>query len=70
MKNGGERPLLIVVPKEGRKPTKEDLLDHLSTEFSKWQLPDDIVFVEEIPLTATGKFSKLHLRKQFEGYFD
>ncbi len=66
----GERPLLIVVPKEGHKPTKETILEHLSTEFSKWQLPDDIVFVEEIPLTATGKFSKLHLRKQFEGYFD
>jgi fatty-acyl-CoA synthase len=65
----GERPLLIVVPKEGYKPTKESLLEHLATEFSKWQLPDDIVFVEEIPLTATGKFSKLNLRKQFEGYF-
>lgn len=66
----GERPLLIVVPREGRKPTKESIKTHLATEFSKWQLPDDIIFVDEIPLTATGKFSKLNLRKQFEGYFD
>ncbi len=65
----GERPLLIVVPKEGHKPSKESLLTHLSSEFSKWQLPDDVIFVEEIPLTATGKFSKLSLREQFKGHF-
>lgn len=63
-----ERPLLIVVPKEGKTPSKESIKEVLATEFAKWQLPDDIVFVESIPLTATGKFSKLTLRKQFADY--
>ena len=42
--------------------------DHLSSEFAKWQLPDDIVWVDAIPLTATGKFSKLNLRKELADY--
>lgn len=66
----GERPLLVVVPKEGEQADKESILALLAEDFSKWQLPDNIEFVESIPLTATGKFSKLTLRKQFEGYFD
>jgi fatty-acyl-CoA synthase len=40
----------------------------MAGEFAKWQLPDDVIWVEEMPLTATGKVSKLTLRKQFEDY--
>ncbi len=64
----GERPLLVVVPKQGKTPNKESIIEYLSTEFAKWQLPDDVVFVEQIPLTATGKFSKLTLRQQFSNH--
>ncbi len=60
-----ERPLLIVVPSPAARPEVSDLMDLLSEHFAKWQLPDDVVFVDEIPLTATGKVSKLTLRKQF-----
>ncbi|MFC2967265.1 long-chain fatty acid--CoA ligase [Acidimangrovimonas pyrenivorans] len=60
-----ERPLLIVVPEEGKKPAVSDLMDLLSEHFAKWQLPDDVVFVDALPLTATGKVSKLTLRRQF-----
>ncbi|TYC64465.1 long-chain fatty acid--CoA ligase [Rhodobacterales bacterium] len=60
-----ERPLLIVQPREDAQPQKEDLLSLLGSHVAKWQLPDDVVFVEELPMTATGKVSKLNLRKQF-----
>jgi fatty-acyl-CoA synthase len=61
----GERPLLVVVPKEGAKPEPGELIALLGQHFAKWQLPDDVVFVEALPLTATGKVSKLTLREQF-----
>lgn len=64
----GERPLLVVVPRAGRQPDPAGIRRHLSSEFADWQLPDDIVFVDELPMTATGKFSKLKLREQFAGY--
>ena len=63
-----ERPLLVVVPADGPKPTKEELLAFLSDRVAKWWLPDDVVFVDELPHTATGKVSKLNLRKRFEDY--
>lgn len=59
-----ERPLLIVVPGE-ETPAKGVLLDLLAEHFAKWQLPDDVVFVEELPLTATGKVSKRELRAAY-----
>jgi len=62
-----ERPLLVVVP-DGPPTTKQAILDHLSPHLAKWQLPDDVVFVEALPLTATGKVSKLTLRQQFAGH--
>ncbi|MES0883393.1 long-chain fatty acid--CoA ligase [Roseibium sp. SCP14] len=62
-----ERPLLIVQTKEDAQPQKQDLLDLLAERIAKWQLPDDVVFVDELPLTATGKVSKLTLRKQHAG---
>jgi fatty-acyl-CoA synthase len=63
-----ERPLLIVVPRPGEAPTRDELLGFLEGKVAKWWLPDDVVLVDSIPLTATGKISKLELRKQFEGY--
>ncbi|MEP3047067.1 MAG: long-chain fatty acid--CoA ligase [Roseibium sp.] len=60
-----ERPLLIVQAKEGEQPQKEDILKRLSERVAKWQVPDDVVFVDGLPLTATGKVSKLTLRKTF-----
>jgi fatty-acyl-CoA synthase len=63
-----ERPLLVVVPKSGKSPTKEDVIDYLNGKVAKWWIPDDIVFVEEIPHTATGKIQKTTLRDQFRDY--
>jgi len=63
-----ERPLLIVVRKEGRAPSKEALLGFLSDKVAKWWMPDDVVFVDEIPHTATGKIQKTVLREQFQDY--
>lgn len=58
-----ERPLLIVQPAQGAKPAKEDLLAFMATKVAKWQVPDDVVFMDSVPLTATGKISKLQLRE-------
>jgi fatty-acyl-CoA synthase len=63
-----ERPLLIVVPKPDTAPTKESVLEFLSGRIAKWWMPDDVVFVVEIPHTATGKVQKCDLRAQFEDY--
>ena len=63
-----ERPLLIVVKKEGCDPSKASILDIISSEHAKWQLPDDVVFIDEMPLTATGKIDKKPLRITYENY--
>lgn len=60
-----ERPLMIVVKKRGSEITKQQLLNYLSDKVAKWWLPDDIVFVDEIPHTATGKIQKMKLRERF-----
>ena len=60
-----ERPLLVVVPVEGKRPEKAALMELLSEHFAKWQLPDDVVYTDALPLTATGKVSKLTLRKAY-----
>jgi fatty-acyl-CoA synthase len=65
----GERPILIVIPVEGIKPQKKTIIDLLKTQFSKWQIPEDILFVDKLPLTATGKVSKLTLRNEYAKYF-
>lgn len=62
-----ERPLLVVVRKEGSEVTGEAILDWLRDKVAKWWLPDDVVFVDEIPHTATGKIQKTELRKRFSG---
>jgi acyl-CoA synthetase (AMP-forming)/AMP-acid ligase II len=63
-----ERPLLIVVKQAGEELEKGEILEWLKGKVAKWWLPDDVVFVEEIPYTATGKILKMALRKQFEDY--
>jgi 3-(methylthio)propionyl---CoA ligase len=57
-----ERPLLLVVPRPGREPQADSILAHLGQHFAKWQLPDAVVFVEALPMTATGKINKRSLR--------
>ncbi|MEO1602586.1 MAG: long-chain-fatty-acid--CoA ligase [Pseudomonadota bacterium] len=61
----GERPVLVVVAK-GAAPEPAAVLALLEGQFAKWQLPDEVLFVDEIPHTATGKISKLTLRRQLE----
>ena len=63
-----ERPLLVIVLKKGESATKEDILGFMQGKVAKWWMPDDVVFVEEIPHTATGKIQKLTLRQQFKDY--
>ncbi|MEW6707125.1 MAG: 3-(methylthio)propionyl-CoA ligase [Pseudomonadota bacterium] len=63
-----ERPLLVVVKKPGAEITKEEMLAFYEGKIAKWQVPDDVVFVAEIPHTATGKMQKLKLREQFKDY--
>lgn len=63
-----ERPLLVVVPKPGRQPQRDDLLAFMQGRIAKWWLPDDVVVIEEIPHTATGKIQKTALRDMFRDY--
>ncbi|MEJ6001719.1 3-(methylthio)propionyl-CoA ligase [Paucibacter soli] len=63
-----ERPLLVVVKKPGAELTREELLAFYEGRIAKWQIPDDVAFVTELPHTATGKLQKLKLREQFKGY--
>ena len=60
-----ERPVLVIVPAEGQSPTREEILAFLAPRMAKWWLPDDVVFVREMPLTATGKILKSKLREQY-----
>jgi fatty-acyl-CoA synthase len=64
-----ERPLAAVVRKEGASLTAEELLSFLAPRFEKWWLPDEVVFVEEIPRTSSGKFLKRQLREQYQDRF-
>jgi fatty-acyl-CoA synthase len=63
-----ERPLLIIQPTEGETPTKEEIFAALEGKIAKWWTPDDIAFVDSIPLGATGKINKLALRDTFKDY--
>ncbi|MDX1403072.1 MAG: 3-(methylthio)propionyl-CoA ligase [Woeseiaceae bacterium] len=63
-----ERPLLIVIKADGQEVSKDDLLAFFDGKIAKWWYPDDVVFVDEIPHTATGKIKKVELRKQFANY--
>ena len=61
----GERPLAVVVLRDGHEASADELRAHLSQQYAKWQLPDRFEFIDEIPRTATGKFKKTALREQF-----
>jgi len=61
----GERPLLVVKRKEGHPVGEQDVLEHLRTRVARWWVPDAVVFVEEMPMTATGKLYKLRLRELY-----
>ena len=63
-----ERPLLIIVGQDGQIPDKADMLNYLEGRIAKWWMPDDVVVVDEIPHTATGKILKTALRDQFRDY--
>lgn len=61
-----ERPLLIVVPKGGAVPTQDEILAYMKERVARWWLPDEVVFVDELPHTATGKLLKVALREKFK----
>ncbi len=63
-----ERPILLVVRKAGAEVTPQQILDHLSGHVAKWWLPDEILFVDSLPHTATGKLLKTALREQYRDY--
>ena len=63
-----ERPLLLIVKANNEDPTKEDINSFLEDKVAKWWLPDDIVFVDELPHTATGKLLKTDLRDEYKEF--
>ncbi len=63
-----ERPLMLVVRRAGPQVSAEDLTSHLSARLAKWWLPDEILFVDELPHTATGKILKTKLREQYKNH--
>ena len=63
-----ERPLACVVVKEGEELSSAEVLEFLHERLNKWQVPDDVVFIDEVPKTSVGKFSKKTLRDKFAHY--
>jgi fatty-acyl-CoA synthase len=63
-----ERPIVVAVKRPGQQVSKEELLRFYEGKIAKWWMPDDVVFVDELPHTATGKLSKLTLRQQFREF--
>jgi fatty-acyl-CoA synthase len=63
-----ERPLLVIVLKKGQTATRDEILAFMQGKIAKWWMPDDVVFVDEIPHTATGKIQKTTLRERFKDY--
>ena len=63
-----ERPLLVVVKKAGAAVSRDELLQFYEGKVANWQVPDDVVFVDAIPLGATGKMQKIKLREQFKDH--
>jgi acyl-CoA synthetase (AMP-forming)/AMP-acid ligase II len=64
----GERPLLVAVRRPGAEVDKAEILAFLAGKVAKWCLPDDVVFVDELPHTATGKIRKSELRERFRDH--
>lgn len=61
-----ERPVVLCVLSEGATVTAEEVIEHCATQFAKWQLPDDVLFVDSIPLTSTGKMDKKVVRADLD----
>jgi fatty-acyl-CoA synthase len=64
----GERPLLVIVLKQGESATREDVLNYMKGKITAWWIPDDVVFVDQIPHTATGKILKTALREAYKDH--
>jgi fatty-acyl-CoA synthase len=64
-----ERPLALIVLKEDKNLTKEDIFNSIGSQFAKWQLPDEVLFVKSIPKTSVGKFSKKDIRGEFKDFY-
>ncbi len=60
----GERPIVVIVCDKNTNPDKKDIISFISKHVAKWQIPDDVIYMNEIPHTATGKISKVDLRQQ------
>jgi fatty-acyl-CoA synthase len=65
-----ERPVACVVLKPGAEASREELLAYLEPKFATWWLPDDVVFIDEVPKTSVGKFDKKVLREDFKGHLE
>ena len=63
-----ERPLACVVVKEGETLGADEVIEFLTPRVAKWWLPDAVEFIDEVPKTSVGKFSKKTLREKFAGY--
>ena len=63
-----ERPILLAIKTPGASVSEQDVLNYLDDKIVKWWMPDAVIFVEELPHTATGKLHKLPLRQQYENY--
>ena len=66
-KKWDERPLLLIV--KGEEIQKDEIFNFLKDKIAKWWMPDDIVFVNDLPHTATGKIRKVELKKTYENYY-
>jgi fatty-acyl-CoA synthase len=64
-----ERPLAVIIPKQGCQPTTSSLLEHIADKFPKWWLPDDCVLTDTLPRTATGKLKKTDLRATYKDHY-
>lgn len=62
-----ERPVACIVLKDGKNITKDEIINYLEPQFAKWWLPDEVIFMDEIPKTSVGKFLKMALREQVLG---
>ena len=63
-----ERPILLIVRKPGAEVSEASIVDYLKDKIAKWWLPDEIVFVDELPHTATGKILKRQIRDDYKDY--
>jgi fatty-acyl-CoA synthase len=63
-----ERPMLVVVKRPGQEVSKEELLTFFEGKIAKWWTPDDVAFVDALPIGATGKILKNKIREQFKDY--